>query len=241
MAEAPRPTTVWFDNDRSRYFAIPEDVDVLPGGFFLRSSRGGHRTVDPDAVATYEVPKDEAVRLMKEELEQTVRRVGSSITDLLQGSKGEGARADGERIVRGLGRVFGSALNAISETLTNPATAEEVKTRTEQLREGVEKEAEKVEPAVQALGGKIKEILASPEVSSAIDTLGKGLQDIARQVKRPAPGEPEPSAAQRPEPGLDPVQDPLHPQEDDGDHQQGQEGAADHAADDGDGHGGAKL
>lgn len=240
MAEQVRAMTVWFDTDRTRYFAIPDDIEVTPGGLFLRSSRGGHKTVDPDAVATFEVGKEEAVAMMKEELEQTARRVKSSVSELFQGSKGEGARVDGERVVRGLGRVFGSALSVISETLTNPAAAEEVRARTEQLREGVSQEAGKVEPAVQALGEKIKEILNSPEVSGALDNLGKGLQDLARQVQRPAgSGAAGSGAAAHPDPEA--VDQPLDPQEDDRHDQQGQEGAADDAADDGDGHRGAEL
>lgn len=205
QAGAEGAVTVWFDDGRTRWFAIPEAATIHPGGLFLRSSRGGHRTVDPQEVAAFEVDKDEAVRLMREELSDTVRRVKTSVQDLFSPGRRESGKGEGERMVRQLGRVFGSALSAVQETLTNPAAAEEVRTRSEKVVDDVSHEAEKVEPAVAALGERLKEALSSPEVASALENLGKGLQDLARGLQRGAtegrpaePGASEAPAAQAP-------------------------------------------
>jgi len=201
--------TIWFDEGRTRWFAIPDAAAVHPGGLFLRSSRGGHRTVDPQEVSAFEVDKEEAVRLMREELSETVRRVKSSVADLFEPQKREPGKSDGERMVRQLGRVFGSALSAVQETLTNPATAEEVRTRSEKVVDEVSHEAEKVEPAVAALGERLKEALSSPEVTSALENLGKGLQDLARGIQRGKhDGKPAEPPASEPVTSEPPAQEP---------------------------------
>ena len=186
--------TVWFDEGRTRWFAIPDAASVHPGGLFLRSSRGGHRTVDAQEAAAFEVDKEEAVRLMREELGDTVRRVKSSVADLFEPRQREPGKGDGERMLRQLGRVFGSALSAVQETLTNPAAAEEARTRSEKVVDDLSHEADKVEPAMAALGDRIREALTSPEVSSALENLGKGIQDLARGLRREGPDAQAPAA-----------------------------------------------
>lgn len=235
MADAVSKT-VWFVADRSQYFAIPDDEVVSPGDLFLRSSRGGQRSVDAQAVLAYEVPKDEAVRLMRGEFEEAVGRVKGSLSELFSlGRRGPGPRkVDGDELVRGLGKVFGSAMSAVQETLTNPALADDARERAAHVREELREEADRLDPAVQQVGEKLKEALRSPEVTRAIDDLGHGLQDLARALKGERTSRPA-------EPPGDGGASPLHPQEDQGHDQQGEHGGADHAADDGDGHGGTKL
>lgn len=227
--------TVWFDTDRTRYFAIPDDEVVSPGALFLRSSKGGQRTVDADLVVAYEVPKDEAVRLMRGEFEEAVGRVKGSLSELFGlGQRQRGQSVDSDQVIKGLGKVFGTALSAVQETLTNPALAEEARERVEHARVEFKDEAEKIEPSVHQAAEKLREALRSPEVAKAIDDLGQGLQDLARTLTGAKASEAGEGAGHG-------GAEPLHPQEDDRHDQQGQDGGADHPADDGDGHGGAKL
>ena len=137
-------------------------------------------------------------------------------------------------MVRGLGKVFGSALSAVQESLTNPAMADGARERAAHVREEFKEEADRFEPAMQQVGEKLKEALRSPEVTRAIDDIGHGLQDLAAALKGERPSKTGDEAG-------DGGAGPLHPKEDQGDDQQGQNGGAEHPADDGDGHGGAKL
>ena len=227
----PVAKTVWFDTDRTRYFVIPDDEVVSPGELFLRSARGAQRLVDAELVAAYEVPKEEAVRLMRVEFDEAVGRVKGSLGELFNlGGRREGGKGmDGDQIIRGLGKVFGTAVTAVQETLTNPAVAANARGRAQHVAEDLKGEAEKLEPALQQVGEKLREALRSPEMTKALDDLGHGLQDLARSFQKARGSAPDEGA------------DPLHAEKDDRHDEQGEHGGAEHAADDGDGHGGAKL
>lgn len=227
----PSPKTVWFDTDRTRYFVIPDDEVVPPGDLFLRSARGAQRSVDAELVEAYAAPREEAVRLMREEFDEAVGRVKGSLSELFNlGGRREGAKGvDGDQLLRGLGKVLGTAVSAVQETLTNPAVADDARERAGHVAEDFKGEAEKLEPALQQVGEKLREALRSPEVTGALHDLGAGLQDLARSFQR-SRGSAAGEAAE-----------PLDPEKDDRHDQQGEHGGAEHAADDGDRHGGTEL
>lgn len=198
MATGGQAVTVWFDTHRTHYYVFPDELELPPGGLFLRSSRGGHRTVDPEAAAAYEIPKDDAVRQMRDELEEAVDRVKGSVQGLFNLGQDKAERGqDADQLFRQLGKVFGSAVGAIQETLTNPAAADQTRANVEKLKEDLAVEAERVEPAMTAFGERLRDIFTAPEITGAIENLGKGLQEMAAAMQRTREAHPrsEPGSA----------------------------------------------
>jgi hypothetical protein len=60
--------TLWFDGARARRFLVPDDAELPPGGFSIRTSLGRERTVDEAALAPFEVTAEEARAWSKEQL-----------------------------------------------------------------------------------------------------------------------------------------------------------------------------
>ena len=57
------PYTLWSDTARTRFFLIPDDEQLPPGDFDLRTITGGHLKVDAAALAEFEI-SEPAPRLM---------------------------------------------------------------------------------------------------------------------------------------------------------------------------------
>jgi hypothetical protein len=62
------PNTLWSDAALARRFIIPDDAELAPGEFHIRTSLGRERAVDEAAVLAYEVTKEESQAWAKEQL-----------------------------------------------------------------------------------------------------------------------------------------------------------------------------
>lgn len=60
--------THWTTQDRARHFIVPDEAELAPGPFALRTAAGRERTVDESAVAPFEVTEEEARAWAKEQL-----------------------------------------------------------------------------------------------------------------------------------------------------------------------------
>lgn len=60
--------THWTTQDRARHFIVPDEAELAPGPFALRTATGRERSVDEFAVAPYEVTEEEARDWAKEQL-----------------------------------------------------------------------------------------------------------------------------------------------------------------------------
>jgi hypothetical protein len=60
--------THWTDAARARHFIVPDDAELAPGSFALRTATGRERSVDESAVAAFEVTEEEARAWAKEQL-----------------------------------------------------------------------------------------------------------------------------------------------------------------------------
>ena len=52
--------TVWSNQERTRHFLIPDEAELPPGSFVLRTVVGRQRDVDEAAALAYEVSREEA-------------------------------------------------------------------------------------------------------------------------------------------------------------------------------------
>lgn len=60
--------THWTDAARTRHFIVPDEAELAPGPFALRTAAGRERSVDESAVAPYEVTEEEAREWAREQL-----------------------------------------------------------------------------------------------------------------------------------------------------------------------------
>jgi hypothetical protein len=80
------PYTLWSDTARTRFFLIPDDEQLPPGEFDLRTITGRHLKVDAATLAQFEISEQEAKEWLKGEF----------------GKMLEGARAAADRFIEKL-------------------------------------------------------------------------------------------------------------------------------------------
>jgi hypothetical protein len=68
MSTGAAKHTLWFDAARARRFLVPDEAELPPGDFAVRTSLGRERTVDETALAPFEVTAEEAKAWSKEQL-----------------------------------------------------------------------------------------------------------------------------------------------------------------------------
>jgi hypothetical protein len=82
--------------DRTRYFLVPDDVDLPPGDLTIRTCvgrerPGQERSVDAAAAASYEVSEDEARAWARDELEDVLGDVRERVLGFAERLKGRTA------------------------------------------------------------------------------------------------------------------------------------------------------
>lgn len=79
-------TSVWFDDERTRFWRIPDDAQLPAGPLRLSALTGERRLVDPDEARRFEIPREHARQAVVEELlgaaRHTRRAVGAIARDL---------------------------------------------------------------------------------------------------------------------------------------------------------------
>src|SRR4051812_6113097 len=60
--------SLWTTHARTRHFIVPDDAELPPGSFELRTSTGRERAADEAALLPYEVTEDEARAWAREQL-----------------------------------------------------------------------------------------------------------------------------------------------------------------------------
>lgn len=76
---------LWLSADRARYFLVPEAYSLPPGDFDIRTPFGERRQVAPDAIRPFEVTKEQAYRIAKNQLSQTLDELKHGINERLAG------------------------------------------------------------------------------------------------------------------------------------------------------------
>src|SRR5437773_1291714 len=89
--------TIWIDKD-GRYYLVPDDLDLMPGTHELRTLLGKRRDVDANALAGFEIPKEEAETRIKGKASGLVDLIKNAVleaaTGAVQSVKGEPPPAD---------------------------------------------------------------------------------------------------------------------------------------------------
>lgn len=74
---------LWLSVDGSRYFLLPETCDVPPGDFAIRTVPGARRHVTLDAIKSFELTEEQALRVAKDQLGQTLDDLKHGIEERL--------------------------------------------------------------------------------------------------------------------------------------------------------------
>ena len=75
--------TLWSDPERSRFFLIPSDRQLPPGDFNLRTITGRQMNVDPNALTSFEVTRDEAKTWLNSQFGQVLEEAKGKLTNYL--------------------------------------------------------------------------------------------------------------------------------------------------------------
>ncbi|MCB9763579.1 MAG: hypothetical protein H6739_27675 [Alphaproteobacteria bacterium] len=181
-ASPPDTPGIWFTVDRQRFFAIPTEADLPDGQLALRRLNGPGRAVDPDAVQPFEISRQEAT----DALGQRIEAVYSDARDALRRLAGR-ANSDLDGVLpESLGDLLGLAPGAL---VTDP---DAVRAR---FRPRIDPEEEDPTPALDEtlrdLGGRLRALVRSPEMASALDALGDRLHKVAEELRHPPDAEPD--------------------------------------------------
>ncbi len=80
----PTTKTLWSDLSRTRHFLVPDGEKLSSGNFILRTPTGQQLEVDPDALASYEVTREQAKAWLKEQFGQVLAEAKGTVMNALR-------------------------------------------------------------------------------------------------------------------------------------------------------------
>jgi len=89
--------TLWSNQERIRHFLLPSDVELPPGDFVLRSHTGQQRQVHEEAVAPYEVSREQATAWVRGQFGQALEQAKASLLEALRPLQEPRARREPRR------------------------------------------------------------------------------------------------------------------------------------------------
>jgi hypothetical protein len=79
----PSPLTLWFTEDRSRFFLVPDGQVFALGAFVIETLTDQRETVTMESLAPFEIADDQARRWAKDQLGQTLDELKIGINERL--------------------------------------------------------------------------------------------------------------------------------------------------------------
>jgi hypothetical protein len=77
------PFTLWFTEDRSRFFLVPDGQAFAPGEFIIKTLTNERETVALERLTPFEITEDQARRWAKDELGYTLDELKHGIDERL--------------------------------------------------------------------------------------------------------------------------------------------------------------
>jgi hypothetical protein len=75
--------TLWSDSARIRHFLVPDSETLPSGDFILRTLTGRQQEVDPEALAPFEVTREQAKAWLKDQFGQVLQTAKGAVMDAL--------------------------------------------------------------------------------------------------------------------------------------------------------------
>jgi len=202
---------LWFDAKRERFFQIPEDAELAEGDFELRAFRGGRKRVDREAVAAFEIPKEEATAHIDEQIQGVWTKARDTFQTLIdygrEKAEEAGTEISDEDVKNPLPENLGERLGvSFGDLQTDP---EAVKAKIKEAFSGIRTAAESFSENAKAQGDvpppdyeekvkaaadaapeqvaeaaeKLKSALKDPKLADAIQTMGDRLNALATRIR----------------------------------------------------------
>ncbi|MDJ0592860.1 MAG: hypothetical protein QNJ72_23195 [Pleurocapsa sp. MO_226.B13] len=112
--------TLWSDVERSRFFLIPGDRKIPPGDFPLRTITGRQMEVDPKALETFEISREEAKNWLNSQFGQVIEEAKGKFTNYL-GNLGKSAtQSQPDTEVKTSSKTAYTSLSLLSELTGEP-------------------------------------------------------------------------------------------------------------------------
>lgn len=163
MTAPPPARTLWRDEAGGRFYVVPADADLAAGPLLLRSGATRSLSVDPSAVAPYEVSREEGRAFLDAQVEAWAARTkqelagafsgpggsadapgdappadpasgpGVALFSALTGQPAQSVAGDPDAFVRGLATLLGEAASALRRAGEGPEGEAEARARIRQL------------------------------------------------------------------------------------------------------------
>lgn len=196
--------TLYATDDQTRFFLVPDDATLPAGDLVVRSLTGRKRSVDPTVLDVYEVPEEEAKRLVAEQ----VREMGAKVRGVLGAvgkalmeaprldpadvaareqrvadnlKLGRDELSDPDKLAGAVSALVKGVLSTAAAAVNDPAVAE---ARMKDVVEALRKEGagEDAAASVEALPQRLRELLASEETLKALDEATEKLKAAAAEL-----------------------------------------------------------
>lgn len=114
------PSTLWSDLERSRFFLIPSDRKISPGDFPLRTITGRQMEVDPNALETLEISREEAKNWLNSQFGQVIEEAKGKLTNYLSNLAKSAPKSQPGTEVKTSSETAYSSLSLLSELTGEP-------------------------------------------------------------------------------------------------------------------------
>ncbi len=179
--------TLWTNDERTRFFLVPDGVVLFDGTFVIRDLLGHSKRVAEEALAPFAVPKETADEHLRAQLRSVVGSVKEIVAGLALQAKQkipappEEIRPGVEAFSKGLRDFLGGLAGAVEQAAAAGSSA-----------------PSSVDSAVRKgsaeLSAKLNEVLASPELAQLVQSAATKLQEITDRLNGPPPKPTEPES-----------------------------------------------
>jgi len=80
-----QPLTLWTDPERTRFFLLPDDCELPPGKFVLRTLTGRKLEVDAASLAAFELSEEQAKEWLRAEFGKMLDDARAAVDRFIQG------------------------------------------------------------------------------------------------------------------------------------------------------------
>lgn len=153
---------LWVSDEPRRYFLVPPEAELPPGDLVIRTLEAASRSVDPEALAAFEVERTAAQAHVDAGWERAVGRVRDAWRELVGAPKAEGPPD--------LSRIFGR--RTPGEVVLGPEA--------EKLGATVRRQAERIGAATRELGQELD--ARAPELQRTVEDVGQDVVDLGKRA-----------------------------------------------------------
>lgn len=155
------PRLLFLGDDR--FFLVPPDADLPAGSFEVVDQQGHTRALDPEALAAYEVPEEEARTYIQSAFAQAAEQVGSVLDAFMQVFRQTASDDTGPVPgMEGGGRAIQGMLESAVGAMGDPERMHRLQEQVEQVAAKMEREGkQEVADALRSFPDRLRASIAA--------------------------------------------------------------------------------